>query len=92
MAPWSWYGIQWVTTANFTCSGDKFVGNTYTPNAPSAWQPNTPPRFECASGGTPIEVSGNTIQQAVGSTDCSRSKGSPYYTWYHSNTYTAGSC
>jgi chitodextrinase len=91
-APWSYYGIQWVTTANFTCSGDKFVNNTYTPNAPNGWFANTPPRFECASGGTPTVVSGNTIQSAPPSTECTTSKASPYLTSWQNNTFGSGSC
>jgi hypothetical protein len=93
-APWSWYGIQWVTTANFDCSGDQFVNNTYTPNAPNAWYANTPPRFACkaASANSATVVSGNSFQQAPPSSECVASKASPYLTRWSSNTFGSGSC
>jgi chitodextrinase len=98
MAPTSYYGMQWTdTTEGFTCSGDKFLNNTYTPNAPGAWFANTPPRFECnlASGGIPTEVAGNNFQEAPQSQDCVRSKTSDpaytpahvYNTNWHDNVY-----
>ena len=67
MAPTSYYGMQWTDTSDgFTCSGAKFLNNTYAPNAPDAWLRNTPARFECnlAPGGIPTEVAGNTFQEA----------------------------
>ena len=99
MAPTSYYGMQWTdTTAGFTCSGDKFLDNTYTPNAPGAWQANTPARFECnlAPGGVPTEVAGNTFQTGPSDLDCSRSKTNDpsytpthvYNTNWHGNTFT----
>jgi hypothetical protein len=93
-APWSWYGIQWVTTANFDCSGDRFVDNRYTPNAPNGWYPNTPPRFACntPSASTATVVSGNSFQQAPPTTECVASKANPYLTSWSNNTYGSGSC
>ena len=93
-APWSWYGIQWVTTAGFDCSGDRFVNNTYTPNAPNAWYPNTPPRFACKtpSASTATIVSGNTFQQAPPTTECTASKANPYLTSWSNNSYASGNC
>ena len=88
----TYFGIQWVTTANFTCSGNQFTNNTYTPNAPGAWIPNAPPRFECKTGAVPTLVSGNTIQAAPPSSECTTSKNSPYLTSWRSNTFGAGSC
>jgi hypothetical protein len=90
MAPYSYYGIAWVTTANHTCSGDQFVGNNYTPNVPGAWQSDTPPNFECVSGGTPTLVSGNNFQMGPNSGDCANSKGAPYHTNWSQNTFTSG--
>ena len=54
MAPTSYYGVQWVDTAAHTCNDNKFLDNTYMPNAPTAWKVNAPPRFECvtSSGST----------------------------------------
>ena len=37
-------------------------------------------------------IAGNTIQQSVSSSDCSKSKASPYSTYWHDNKYTSGSC
>ena len=76
MAPTSNWGIQWTDTGPYTCSGDKFLNNTYTPNAPTAWQANTPPRFECnlKPDGVPTEVAGNTFELGPNSLDCARSK------------------
>ena len=88
----TYFGIQWVTTANFTCSGNQFTNNTYTPNAPGAWIANAPPRFECKAGAVPTLVSGNTIQAAPPSSECTTSKSSPYLTSWKSNTFGAGSC
>jgi len=93
-AAWSWYGIQWVTTASFDCSGDRFVNNTYAPNAPNAWYPNTPPRFACntPSASTATVVSGNSFQQAPPPTECTASKANPYLTSWSNNSYASGSC
>jgi hypothetical protein len=99
MAPTSFYGMQWTdTSATFTCSGNKFLNNTYTPNAPTAWQPNPPARFECnlKAGGVPTEVSGNTFQIGPNTIDCLRSKTADptyipahvYNTNWHDNTFT----
>jgi hypothetical protein len=104
MAPTSYYGLQWTdTTEGFTCSGDKFLNNTYLPNAGGGWLANTPPRFECslAPGGIPTEVAGNTFQEAPQTQDCARSKtrdpgytpAHVYNTNWHGNVYqttTAG--
>jgi hypothetical protein len=96
MAPSSYYGVQWVdTTAGFTCSSNKFLDNTYTPNAPNAWTPNAPPRFECAapSSGAATQVSGNTFQTGPPSTQCSASRQSPNWTIWSNNTFQlGGSC
>jgi chitodextrinase len=87
MSPTSYYGLQWTdTTDGFYCSGDKFLDNSYLPNAPTAWQPNTPPRFECnvKPGGIPTEVAGNTFQTGPSTMDCDRSKTTdPGYTPPH---------
>jgi chitodextrinase len=102
MAPTSNWGIQWTDTSAFTCSGNKFLNNSYMPNAPTAWIPNTPPRFECnlAPGGVPTEVAGNTFQQSPPAADCTRSKTQDavnylpyihvYNTNWHDNTFLAG--
>jgi chitodextrinase len=88
MAPTTYYGMQWTdTTEGYTCSGDKFLNNTYTPNTPDAWQAGAPPRFECnlAPGGVPTEVAGNRFQVAPNSIDCqiSLTENSAEYTPAH---------
>jgi hypothetical protein len=100
MAPTSYWGIQWTDTGPFTCSGDKFLNNVYIPNAPGAWQSNTPPRFDCnlAPGGVPTEVAGNTFQEAPPPSECAMSKtGDPsdtppktYLTYWHDNIFQSG--
>ena len=93
MAPTSYYGIQWVDTAAHTCNNDKFLNNTYTPNAPGAWNTNTPPRFECitTSSSTGTLVSGNTFQEGPPPTDCATDTIAPYYTVWQNNTVLSGS-
>ena len=88
----TYFGMQWVTTADFTCSGNQFVGNMYTPNDPGAWTPNAPPRFECKAGAVPTLVWGNTFQAAPSPGDCATSKAAPYLTTWKDNTFGSGSC
>ena len=92
MAPTSYYGIQWVDTAAHTCNNDKFINNTYTPNAPNAWNENTPPRFECVTTNqdTGTLVAGNTFQQGPPPTDCATDTIAPYYTRWQNNTILNG--
>ncbi len=87
MAPTSYYGIQWVDNAGHKCNSDQFLNNTFTPNAPTAWNPNTPPRFECATSSTGTLVSGNTFQEGPPPTDCATDTVAPYFTLWQNNTF-----
>ena len=53
MAPTSYYGIQWVDTAAHTCNNDKFINNTYMPNAPDRLEHATRHPASNASPPTP---------------------------------------
>lgn len=99
----SFYAIQNVCSGSNTGSGNfagssgykggniKFQNSTWDTN-PAADESYPSLRAECAqeTGFNPVEISGNTFDQGPPPTVCTTSKGSPYNSNWHDNTYLFG--